>query len=70
MAISQTRPRSLPATIPIAFWRLPAASSCFIRRLGEHVDAALREPGRCGDGVAEQGKTADDENGEGDEQRE
>ena len=31
VAISQTRPRVVAATIPIAFWRLPACSSSVAR---------------------------------------
>ena len=32
VAISQTRPSVVAATIPIAFWRLPATSSAWARR--------------------------------------
>ena len=53
VAISQTRPRVVAATIPIAFWRLPAASSALARAGGEHLDPALDEPSAGADGVAE-----------------
>ena len=65
MTISQTRPSVVAATIPIARWRLPAASSAAARRRGQHLDPALGEPGGGGHGVAEQGQPTEHENGEG-----
>ena len=70
MAISQTRPRVVPATMPIAFWRLPAASSCFMRRWASIWIPRCSEPDGGGDGETEQRQIAEQENGERDEQRE
>ncbi len=64
MAISQTRPSVVVATVAIARWRLPAASSALARAAGEHLDAALDEPGHGAGGEAEHGQSAEQENRE------
>ena len=65
MTISQTRPRAVAATVPIAFWRLPFGQFAADAARGEHLDAPLREPGGGGHRVAEQGQPTEHEHGEG-----
>ena len=69
VAISQTRPSVVAATMPIAFWRLPAASSACARLAATTWIAALGEPGGGADGVAEQGQSAQQKDCESDGQQ-
>ena len=62
VAISQTRPRVVAATIPIARWRLPAASSAAARRPASNWIPRCASQAAARDGVAEQRQSAKQEN--------
>ncbi len=65
VAISQTRPRRGGGDGPHRPLAVAAPQFVAARRLGEHLDSALGEPGGGRDGVAEQGQSAEREHGQG-----
>ena len=65
VAISPTRPSVETATVAIARWRLPAASSALARRSASIWMPRWSEPDPGSDGESEHGQPAEQKNGEG-----